>query len=69
MRVVVTVDDAHQPKIKAVARALSKAGLKTSSVMAVAGVITGSVAEAKIPALKQVAGVVAVEPDSEMRAI
>jgi len=67
--VVVTVDDAHLPGIRKVAAALRRAGLSVRQVLPVAGIITGSAADRRLPALRAVPGVAAVEPDQEMKAI
>lgn len=68
-RIVVTVDDRHLAAIQSVATALQSAGMAVNEVMAMAGIITGEVAPAKMQDLKQVSGVVEVEVDREMHAL
>lgn len=68
-RIVVTVDDQHLSDIQSVSTALQSAGMKVENVLPSTGIITGEVAQPKIQELKNLPGVVDVEPDQEMRAI
>lgn len=58
--VVVTVDDAHQPHIRAVAASLAERGLAVSGIRPIVGVITGSCPEESMAALAVVPGVSAI---------
>jgi hypothetical protein len=69
LHIVVTIQDSHFPQIQSVANALKRAGLRVTKVMPTAGIVTGEIAATKIDSLTAVAGVLAVEPDREMRAI
>ena len=68
-RVIVTIQDSHVPKIRSVANALKRAGLNVTNIMPTVGIITGEIEAASIERLSAVAGVLAVEPDREVRAI
>jgi len=68
-RVVVTVDDQHVSSIQSVADSLKAAGMEVDNVMSNVGIITGGISENARQALGKIAGVSAVEPDEEMRAI
>jgi alkylhydroperoxidase/carboxymuconolactone decarboxylase family protein YurZ len=57
----VTVDDAHQDQILAVAAALQAAGLQVEQTMETIGVITGTADASQISNLSRVAGVANVE--------
>jgi hypothetical protein len=74
--VIVTVTDAMLTKIQNVADKLAAKGMKVERVMPMTGVIAGSSASAKMPALRDVEGVMSVEeelaavlppPDSPVR--
>lgn len=67
--VIVTVDDQHLPEIQTVAIALQSAGMQVEQMLTSTGIITGSVAQPQVGALKRVPGVVDVEIDQEMQAI
>jgi hypothetical protein len=58
--VVVTVDDAHMPKIQEVAEQLRSRGLQVDEVMEATGMITGS-CRTSMSGLQQVEGVASVE--------
>jgi len=59
--VTVTVDDAHASVIDEVAVRLRDAGMEVDRVLGSIGVITGSVAPARLPLVEAVDGVAAVE--------
>lgn len=58
----VTVDRAHRNNLAEVADRLRAAGMKVDQELASIGVLTGSADEAKVKALREVEGVVNVEP-------
>ena len=68
-RITVTIDDDHLAEIQTVAVALQNVGMNVGQVLATIGIITGDAPAAKIDELKQVAGVVDVEPDQPMQAL
>ena len=68
-RVVVTVDDRHLESLDQLVADLERAGLRDIQTLPQIGIVTGAVAPERFAALEQVAGVAAVEPDGEMRAI
>lgn len=61
VEVVVSVDDAHAGKVGEVAAGLAAAGLTAATVQAALGTVAGRVDPAKLPALRKVPGVQAVE--------
>jgi hypothetical protein len=61
VEVVISVDDAHVPKLAEVASRLTQAGLDDPTMMDAIGAISGKTSEGKIPDLKKIPGVVAVE--------
>jgi hypothetical protein len=61
VEVVISVDDAHVPKLAEVASKLTQAGLDSPTVMDAIGAISGKTSEGKIADLKKIPGVVAVE--------
>ncbi|WP_337176820.1 hypothetical protein [Paludisphaera sp.] len=67
--VVVTIADSHLTRIKSVADELRDAGLEVRQVLSTSGIISGKAAPTARHALEAVPGVIAVEPDEEMRAI
>jgi hypothetical protein len=69
-RVVVTVDDARR-SIESIADSLRSEGMKVDpgGIAAAIGIITGEVEHSRIPALRSVSGVTAVEPETPMRAL
>jgi hypothetical protein len=68
-RIVVTIDDQHLPEIQAIASSLRMAGMRVENVLTMTGMITGEVSQIQINELRNVSGVVNVEPDQEMQAI
>jgi hypothetical protein len=66
--VTVLVADDHLAVMHEVAAALQRAGLRLGDVLPASGVITGAVDDAAtIPALADVEGVDAVEPEQEIQ--
>ncbi|MEU8034274.1 hypothetical protein [Streptomyces sp. NPDC049099] len=74
--ITVTVDDAHQERIKAVADQLRAAGMQVQQVLPTIGIITGTVSESQRDAIGNVGGVAHVEeqeaiqlppPDAEIQ--
>ena len=66
--VTVLVDDDHRSRIDDVAQELERAGLRVAARLSATGVITGSLADAgQTAALRQVAGVAAVELARDVR--
>lgn len=68
-RVVVTVDDRRLESLDQLVADLERAGLRDIQTLPQIGIVTGAVSPERVAALEQVAGVAAVEPDGEMRAI
>ena len=68
-RVVVTIDDASLKSIDRVVGELARCGLHVSSSLPTMRIVTGEIAANRLAALQDIPGVVAVEPDQEMRAI
>jgi hypothetical protein len=67
VEVVASTDPAHPARISEVADGLARAGLRDVQVLDAVGVITGTVDDdADLEALRQVAGVAAVEPSREV---
>jgi hypothetical protein len=64
-RIIVTVADDALNNIQQLADKLTAKGMKVERVMPVTGVISGSVAPDKIPALEREAGVLGVEEEFE----
>jgi hypothetical protein len=62
--VIVTVGDARLASIGEVAEALKAKGLEVAQVMPLTGVITGSVAAARLRQLEAVEGVLSVEREA-----
>ena len=60
--IVVTVDDHHAGQLATVAERLRAAGMVVDETLDAIGTITGSVDEAQMAGLSDVAGVEAVEP-------
>lgn len=65
--IIVTVSDDALPNIRQLADDLGAKGLKVERVLPVTGVITGSCAASKIPALGEVEGVLSVEEEVTAR--
>ncbi|WP_030338385.1 hypothetical protein [Streptomyces sp. NRRL S-1022] len=74
--IMVTVEDAHQERIKAVADQLRAAGMRVRQVLPTIGVITGTVSDSQRDAIGNVGGVARVEeqeapqvppPDAEIQ--
>lgn len=59
--VTVTVADSHAAAVDDVAARLAQAGMQVERVLAVLGVVTGSVDDGRLAALERVPGVAAVE--------
>jgi hypothetical protein len=68
-QIVVNVDDQHGSSIDTIAAALRGAGMEIDGVMPTIRVITGKVASSTVQGLREIPGVLSVEPDQEMRAI
>ncbi len=70
-RVTVTVDDAHRRTISTLARSLADKGMQVDRVMETMGCITGSIpsgtATAVATTLRNVPGVLSVDPDVAYR--
>ena len=56
LHVCVVVDEAHLPVIEDVARDLRSRGMRVEQVLGSLGMVTGSVGEARVPALESVDG-------------
>ncbi len=63
--VLISVDDEHLNRMSEVTSRLKTAGVKVDQVMDTLGTITGSADPSKLPALRRVRGVAAVEEARE----
>ena len=63
--VVVSVDDDHLDSVAEVAERLRGAGMQVEEAMDSIGMVTGSVAPSRVPALAAVEGVGEVEPERQ----
>ena len=62
--IIVTVTDEMLGNIDQVAERLAAKGMKIDQVMPITGVISGSCAATKMPALEKIAGVMSVEEEA-----
>ena len=67
VEVIVTVADAHLPKLPALAARLAAKGLKVAHTMASTGMISGSVPHSKLAQLRALDGVTAVEASGSVQ--
>ena len=67
VEVIVTVADAHLPKLPALAARLAAKGLKVAHTMASTGMISGSVPHGKLAQLRALDGVTAVEASGSVQ--
>lgn len=65
--VTVVVDEAHRQSIESVGARLRDEGLHVDQVLPTLGLITGRLAEDRLPAARRVEGVSAVEPQHGFR--
>lgn len=66
-RVTVTVADSHAAEVDDIAWRLAQAGMEVEQVLAVLGVVTGSVEESQLAALQRLPGVGSVEEQTSFR--
>ena len=66
-QVTVTVADSHAGEVDDLARRLAQAGMQVEQVLSVLGIVTGSLEDAQLAAVRRLPGVGAVEQQTTYR--
>lgn len=65
--VSVAIDDAHLAEFDAVLKRAKRAGLKTTRALPEIGIVTGTIDDEKLPALRKVKGIASIETERQIQ--